>query len=95
MLKNTLVVVVLGVFSVAAMAGDLEARNAAKQTIALQDGSIAYVFPSGKMAVENRYGNVVNVKPGTVLKTSDGSSVTMVGNEVAYLEDLLRQGEGN
>lgn len=95
MLKNVLLVFALSSVSLLAMASEIDAREASKQTIALQDGSIAYVFPSGKMAVESRYGNAVSVKEGTALKASNGSNVTMVGNEVAYLNDLLHGDNGD
>ena len=90
MLKKMLVTaIVLSAFSTIASAGDMVARAAAVRTIELQDGSTVYVFKSGKMAVENKYGNVAYTKPGTILQAKDGSSITMVGNEVAYLSTLL------
>jgi len=92
MLKKTLVVVALSAVSVFAVAGESDAREAAKQVIGLQDGSTAYVFQNGKMAVENKYGEAISTKPGTSLKAQDGSTITMNGNEVARLNGLLRVG---
>ena len=92
MLKKMLVVGALSAFSILAIADDSDARNDATQTIALQDGSIVYVFKSGKMAVESKMGKAVSTKPGTVLKAADGSDITMVGNEVAHLDSLLKKG---
>ena len=89
MLKKTLVVVALSAVSVFAVAGESDAREAAKQVIGLQDGSTVYVFQNGKMAVENKYGEAVSTSSGTSLKAADGSNVTMNGNEVARLSALL------
>ena len=44
------------------------------------------------MALENKYGYAVVAKPGVVLETIDGKTITMVGNEVARLDTLLQQG---
>jgi hypothetical protein len=95
MLKKMLIVVAMSAVSVLAVAGESEARSAAKQTIEMQDGSIVYVFKSGKMAVENKMGHAVSTKAGTVMKAKDGSNVTMVGNEISELDGLLKQGETN
>ena len=92
MLKKMLIVGALSTFSVLAVADQTDARNEATRTIPLQDGSIVYVFKSGKMAVENKMGKAVSTKDGTVLKAADGTDITMVGNEVAYLESLLKKG---
>lgn len=90
MLKKMLVTVIaLSAFSTIASAGDMAARAAAVRTVELKDGSTLYVFDSGKMAVENKFGNVVSTDPGTILKAKDGSSITMIGNETAYLDTLL------
>jgi len=93
MLKKTLLVVILSALTTAAFAAEAEARSAAKQVIDLRDGSIDYVFPNGKMAVENKFGHAVVVKPGTILQTADGGTITMVGDEVGHLNSLLAQGE--
>ena len=92
MLKKMLVVVAISAVSVFAVAGEIDARNAATRTIDLQDGSIIYVFQSGKMAVANKMGTAVKTKAGTILKAKDGSDVTMVGDEVARLDILLKKG---
>lgn len=92
MFKKILIVGALSAFSVLAVADETDARNEATRTIPLQDGSIVYVFKSGKMAVENKMGRAVSTKPGTILKAADGTDITMVGNEVAHLDSLLRQG---
>ena len=94
MLKKMLVIAAISAVSVLAVAGEIDARNAATRTIDLQDGSIVYVFKSGKMAVENKMGAAVKTKAGTILKAKDGSDVTMVGDEVARLDILLKKGLG-
>jgi len=92
MLKKMLVVAALSAVSVMAVASELDARETAKQVIDLKDGSIVYVFDGGKMALENKYGIAVRTEPGTVLTTADGRSITMVGDEVARLDELLKEG---
>lgn len=92
MLKKTLIVIALSAVSAFAGATQLEARQAAKEVIDLQDGSTLYVFDSGKMAVESKYGRAVRTAPGTILKSADGRDIRMVGDEVALLEILLREG---
>lgn len=94
MLKKTLIVVALSAVSALAVAGEIDARQAAKQVVDLQDGATLYVFDSGKMAVESKYGHAVSTKPGTVVKAADGRDITIVGNEVARLDTLLKQGMG-
>jgi hypothetical protein len=92
MLKKMLVIGAMSAFAVLAVASETDARGVATRTIAMQDGSIVYVFKSGKMAVENKMGKAISTKAGTVLKAQDGSDVTMVGNEVAQLDSLLKKG---
>jgi len=91
MLKKIIVVAVLSAVSALAVADEIDARNEAKQVIDLKDGSTAYVFDNGKMALENKFGYAVVVNPGTALQTVDGRSITMVGDEVARLDTLLRR----
>ena len=92
MLKKMVVVAALSAVSVGALATEMDARDAAKQVIDLNDGSIVYVFDGGKMALENKYGIAVRTEPGTVLTTADGRTITMVGDEVARLGELLNEG---
>lgn|SRR5512145_183030 len=92
MLKKSLIVIALSAVTAFAGATELEARQAAKEVIDLQDGSTLFVFDSGKMAVESKYGRAVRTQPGTILKAADGRDIRMVGDEVALLEILLREG---
>ncbi len=94
MLKKTLIVVALSAVSALSFAAESDARQAAKQVVDLQDGATLYVFDSGKMAVESKFGHAISIKPGSVVKASDGREITVVGNEVARLDSLLKQGLG-
>ena len=90
MLKKMLVVVAMSAVAVTAFANDYAHREA-KQVVELKDGSTVYVFDSGKMAMESKFGRAVTMEPGTVMETKDGQKITMVGNEVARLSVLLWQ----
>jgi len=92
MLKKMLMVVAMSAVTVFAVAGENDARTAATKVIEMQDGSIVYVFKTGKMAVENKMGRAVSTKAGTIMKAKDGTDVKMVGNEVAELDTLLKMG---
>ena len=92
MLKKMFMVVALSTVPFLAGAAEVDARNEATRTIEMQDGSIVYVFKTGKMAVESKMGVAVSTKAGTVMTAKDGSNVTMVGNEVARLDVLLKKG---
>lgn len=47
------------------------------------------------MGLENKYGIAQYTKPGTMLKAQDGTEFAMVGNEVARLDALLKEGMQN
>lgn len=55
------------------------------QLIPLQNGFTLHEYEDGKMAVENPFGRPVLMKEGQVLTTASGSTIHMVGNEVARL----------
>lgn len=65
------------------------------QVISLKDGSTLYIFKDGKMARENKFGQPWLFKKGEILETTDGRKLTPVGNEVARLDGLLRDGHQN
>jgi hypothetical protein len=90
MLKKTLVLIAMSAVAVSAFANDY-ARREAKQVVELKDGATVYVFDSGKMAMESKFGRAVRMDPGTVMETKDGQKITMVGDEVARLSVLLWQ----
>lgn len=62
------------------------------KSIPLKDGSTVYIFKDGKMAMEDKLGRVVPMKPGHVMQTKDGQSILMVGNELARL-DWIRKSD--
>jgi len=94
MMKKTLVIVALSAISAFAVADEYDARHAATQVVDLQDGSTLFVFENGKMAQESKYGQAVRVASGTVVKATDGRSITVVGDESGRLDTLLKQGMG-
>lgn len=80
--------------TVPAFARDALAQ-AAKQSIALKDGSTLYVFQDGKMAREDRLGRAVSIKQGEALETVDGRKITPTGNEVSRLSNGQTEGHRN
>ena len=90
MLKKTLLVVAMSTVAISAFASDY-ARREAKQVVDLNDGSTLYVFNSGKMAMEDKYGRATRMAPGTVMEAKGGQKITMVGDEVGRLGQLLWQ----
>ncbi|CAM3795769.1 CopK family periplasmic copper-binding protein [Roseateles saccharophilus] len=70
----------------------LETSGVVKSKVQLVDGSTLYVFKDGKMAREDRFGRAVFLKRGETLTTVDGSKIVAVGNEVARLDALLKEG---
>ena len=86
MIKQTLIAAGFVLMSSAAVAGLQPVK-----TYSLQDGGTLYVFDDGKMGVENQYGLVKSVEPGTLLETATGDQITMVGNETGRVRGLERQ----
>lgn len=60
------------------------------KTVALADGNTLYIFKDAKMAMADRVGRTLRMKPGHVMPTADGKTVEMMGDEVMRLERLLR-----
>jgi hypothetical protein len=56
----------------------------------LKDGSTVHQFKDGKMAMESQLGKAVRMQEGTTMKTADGQSITMKGDEVAKLSEFIR-----
>lgn len=73
-----------------------ETTNVDKSFV-LKDGTTVYVFKDGKIAMEDKLGRTVAMKPGQVMQTTDGQSLVMIGNEVARLDWIrkTRLGGGN
>jgi predicted lipoprotein with Yx(FWY)xxD motif len=90
MFKKVLMVVAMSAIAATAFANS-SARSEAKQVIDLKDGSTVYVFDNDKMAMESKFGRSTRMAPGMTMETSDGKKVTMVGDEVARLDNLLWQ----
>jgi hypothetical protein len=55
-------------------------------TIALKDGSSVTVYKDGKMAMEDRFGRSISMKPGQAMEARDGSKLVMTGNETYRVE---------
>lgn len=61
-----------------------------QKMIELKDGSTVHVFKDGKMGMEDKLGRAVRMEDGQVMETRDSQRITMVGDEVARLEAILR-----
>ncbi len=72
-----------------------ELQQSAPQVVSLKDGATLYIFKDGKMARENKFGQPWLFKKNEVLDTADGRKLTPVGNEVARLDGLLKNGHQN
>lgn len=92
MFKKILIVVAGSMVALSAFAVDL---STVEKSVELKDGSTVYLFKNGKMAMENKLGRVVRMKPGHVMETKDGQRIIMVGDEVARLETVLKPRLGN
>jgi len=90
-LISATVAVALAGMAAQAQASDALA-NAVKASVELRDGSTLHIFKDGKMAKEDAFGRAVYLKRGEVLAAKDGRQITAVGNEVARLERLLKDG---
>lgn len=97
-MKSNLIAIALAAavagMAVPVLAGDA-VPQAVQQTIKLKEGSTLYVFNDGRMAKEDKFGRAVYLKRGEVLDAADGRKISVVGNEVARLDGLLRDGHGN
>ena len=70
-------------------------RSKVDKSIDLKDGSTVYIFKDGKMAMENKFGKTVRMKPGHVMDTRDGKRIIMVGDEIMRLEEVLHGAHHN
>lgn len=66
-------------------------KGTVEKSYELKDGSTVYVFKDGKMAMENRVGQVVTMKEGHAMETKDGQKIMMKGNEIWRLESALHR----
>jgi len=65
-------------------------REGIERSIQLKDGSTVHVFKDGKMAMEDKLGRPLRMKPGQTMQTTDDQSMTMKGDEVARLSNGQR-----
>lgn len=91
MIKRNLITILLATASLSACAVDVSKVDVSKveKTIELKDGSTVHFFKDGKMAMEDKYGRVISMKPEQVMETKDGKRIIMIGNEVVRLEPIL------
>jgi hypothetical protein len=87
MLAKISVAVAATLFAASAFALEPE-----QQVIPLKDGSAVYVFNDGKMGMEDRFGRTVRMQPGHVMESTDGTRVTMVGDEPIRVDLALGKG---
>lgn len=96
-MKSNLIAIALAA-AVAGSASPTFARDElqweAPQVVSLKDGATLYIFKDGKMARESKSGEPWLFKKNEVLETADGRKLTPVGNEVARLNGLLKNGHG-
>ena len=88
MFKKLLVAAASSMIRLSAFAVD---ENQVEKSIQLKDGSTVHIFADGKMAMEDQYGRAVYMNQGQVMQTRDGKQITMNGNEVARLDQLLSE----
>lgn len=91
MKRSILIAAILSGLLSTAFADD-EARKAAEKVIEMKDGSTLYIFKDQKMAMADEVGRSTRMKPGHVMETRDGQQLVMVGDEVARLDWLLKEG---
>ncbi len=91
MIKTNMITILLAVVSLSACAVDGSKVDVSKveKNFELKDGSTVHFFKDGKMAMEDKYGRVISMKPGQVMDTKDGKRIIMIGNEVVRLEPIL------
>lgn len=89
--KRILTAAFLSILASSAFAGDA-ARKEAEKVIEMKDGSTLYIFKDKKMAMEDKHGRATRMKPGHVMETKSGDKLIMVGDAVARLDWLLKDG---
>lgn len=86
MFRKMLVVLGLSALGLSAYAVDM---SQIAKSVDLRDGSTVYIFKDGKMAMEDKFGRTVGMKPGQIMETKDGQKIIMHGNEIMRLESIL------
>lgn len=65
-----------------------------EKSVQLKGGATMHQFQDGRMAMEDRYGRAVRMNEGEAMETTDGKTITMKGDEVARLSNLLNRNNG-
>ena len=86
MFKKLAVACAISLFAISAFAVD---KSDVKETIELSDGSNVYIFKDGKMGMEDKLGRPTSMKAGHAMKTKDGKTIIMIGNEVMRVDTVL------
>jgi redox-sensitive bicupin YhaK (pirin superfamily) len=88
-LKKLLMVAALSTAAVSAFAA--YPAEEVQKAIPLKNGATVYILKDGKMAMEDKSGRAVRMKPGQVMETKDGQKIMMHGDEVMRLDNILHQ----
>ena len=86
--KQLLAVVAMSAITASAFAVDL---SQVKESIPLKDGSTVYIYKDGKMGMEDRLGRAAHMKHGMVMETKDGKKISMIGNEVWRVDQMMHK----
>lgn len=87
MFKQAAIVAALSLIAISAHAAT---DRAVKESVELEDGSIVHVFKDGKMGMESTLGRAFQMPEGHAMRADDGRSITMQGNEVARVSQLIQ-----
>ena len=91
LLKQLLVVAAIGTAAASAFATSPDKPT---QSIPLKDGTTVHIYKGGKMAMEDKNGNVVAMKKGEVMEAKDGTKIMMHGNELMRLHSFIQEKKG-
>ena len=92
LLKQLLLATVLSAAAATALA---ISADQVEKSIPLKGGSTLHILKGGKMAMEDKLGKAVSMKPGEVMETVDGKKIMMHGNELVRLDRYLQEGKGS
>lgn len=80
--RKTLIALSLAVTALSTFAAS---HSGIVSSVQLKDGTTMHHYKDGKMAMEDKNGNVLYMKDGMAMETTDGKTITMTGNEVSRL----------
>ena len=92
LLKQLLLITVLSTAAASAFAVN---ADLVEKSILLKDGSTLHIMKGGKMAMEDKLGKAVSMKPGHIMETMDGTRIMMHGNELMRLDRYLQENKGS